>query len=465
MKYFHLYLLALLQILNNHLHAMVVDDCKIDNKVETSPITRGGIYRENPSTIFYPENVQDIQTIIFLGKKNLKKVRCIGSTHSLNPCSINDDYTISLDRLNHILEVGKDYCIVEAGIKIRDLCIQLEKHNLTLPILGAIAEQTIAGAAMTGTRGQGPSEGSLGSIIEEVELIDGNGLIHRFSKLTSPDMLYASVTSLGLLGVVTKVKIRCKPLFLMAETLQRFDYQETLNRIDEFMKYEKFVMYWNVLHDEIKVVTGHVINFDFLPMPLADFKMLGDYPHIHSLENFPPTFQRIGKSWQIHTLLEWPEDKAQRLSEKILKNEECIYQPEYSINKDYLIPFLEEIKTFFRKNYHRLNLSREKMVLEIRPVKKDLVWLSPSYGMDVFSVCFHDFKRGLTWDKNTASDIIELETLLKKYSIRPHLGKAHFFNSKELSSVFPKWDEFINLRKTFDPDNLFLTPYFEAFEF
>ena len=100
------------------------------------------------------------------------------------------------------------------------------------------------------------------------------------------------------------------------------------------------------------------------------------------------------------------------------------------------------------------------MVVEIRPVKCDNVWLSPSYGRDSISLCFHDFERPLDWKISDAGEFIEWESIMKRlFSVRPHLGKCHFFTDSDLERAFPKWPVFKERRKNADPENIFLTDY------
>lgn len=428
---------------------------EIDRAIE---ITNGGIAFEEKPILFHPASNEDIISIISLAKKYQRKIRAVGSMHSLNPCCVTPDYLIALDRMNKVIDVGKDTCTVEAGIVIRSLCKHLDQYGLTLAVVGAICEQTIAGAISTGTRGQVPAEGSLGSLVTSLEIIDGSGKVKTFTALDHPDELYASITSLGLLGVITKVTLKCTPLFLMAEIIRRMDMQEVLLQLDTLLKEEKLSLYWNVEGEDVKVITGHRVLCDLPANALSSFTMLGVYPHLHTMENFPDTLQRIGKSWEIIALLEWTKEKGERCIKRIQYEGMGILQGDYAIAQEDFADVVKEVKKFFRENRHRLNLAKDRMVVEIRPVKRDQVWLSPSYERDSISLCFHDFLRGIPWQRDEG--FLELEKLMKKYRARPHLGKAHFYSKEDLEEAFPRWKDFENLRKEADPENIFITEYF-----
>jgi hypothetical protein len=49
--------------------------------------------------------------------------------------------------------------------------------------------------------------------------------------------------------------------------------------------------------------------------------------------------------------------------------------------------------------------------------------------------------------------------MLLKYESRPHWGKMHWFHARDLSEVYPKWNEFLAVRERLDPNDIFLTEW------
>lgn len=437
-----------------------MESLQVDHvKDHTIDVSAGGIFFPRNHTLFLPISNEEIIKIIHLARKYKRKVRVIGATHSLNPICHTNDYIVSLKKMNRVLNVDLDSCTFEGGIMIRALCEELEKYGLTLPVLGSICEQMFVGAISTGTRGQVPSQGSLASLVTHLELIDGMGNLRSFSLDSNKKELHAVVTSMGLMGIVTKVTIKCSPLFLMSEIIRRVELEKVFSQLEELNQNEKLVMFWNVKGNEVKVITGHRVDCHLDPSSLANFQTLGACPHLHSMENFPDTLQRIGKSWDIISFVRWSEEKSRVKAKKMMDEGLGVLQGDYSIPREQFIPLIKEIKKFFEENSGGFALACDRMVIEMRPVKSDDVWLSPSYGRDSYSLCFHDFERNLKWPLMGQESLSLLEELLKKYGARPHLGKAHFFNNVDLNKAFPKWKDFKELRVQFDPENIFLTDY------
>ena len=50
---------------------------------------------------------------------------------------------------------------------------------------------------------------------------------------------------------------------------------------------------------------------------------------------------------------------------------------------------------------------------------------------------------------------------MKNYGGKPHWAKTHSLNKQELEQLYPKWNDFSEVRKRFDPQGVFLNDYLE----
>ncbi len=427
--------------------------CEFDSNLG---VTSGGVVCADYPTIFHPKETKDIVEILNIAWYNKRKVRAIGAMTSINASCLSPHYLISLDQMNQLIEVGHDYITVEAGMRVGTLCQILENHGLSLEVIGATRDQTVGGALSSGARGQNPSAGSLASQVIGLEIVNGRAKVRNLRWKKDRKEISATVSGMGLLGVITKVTFKCKPLFLMTELVSRMNMNVMLSKLDSLLKYDKLVMFWNTDNEEVKIVSGHRVDFD-LPKECGNsFDTLGSAAAINSMENYPSTLQRVGKSWEI--LMGIKSHRPLRLQDY----NAGVLQGEYAVPIKQLPGVIEEARRFFRYNHHRLRLVGNRMVVQISPIKADEVWLSPSYDQDAVSLSFHDFERPLEWTLTDADQFIEWENILKKkFNVRPHLGKHHFFSDKELKKAFPKWNAFKKMRKKADPKSMFVTPYME----
>ena len=84
------------------------------------------------------------------------------------------------------------------------------------------------------------------------------------------------------------------------------------------------------------------------------------------------------------------------------------------------------------------------------------IWLSPFYQQDSVSISVHQFYKQ---DYQVIFDLVE--PIFRKYGGRPHWGKLHSLEARQLCELYPKWDEFMQLRKSLDPQDKWLNPYLE----
>lgn len=176
----------------------------------------------DPKKYYVPES--EAEVLELLGRNPGTTIRVIGRLHSWSEVILGNHVVLDLRKLNEVrveLRSGESWAIVGGGAQIKHIVTELEtKHGLTLPSLGLITEQTIAGAAATGTHGSGKH--SLSHYIDEVRIahfdpVTGEPLIRCIS---AGNELRAARCALGCMGVVLSVAIRCRPQYLLEQHFQ-----------------------------------------------------------------------------------------------------------------------------------------------------------------------------------------------------------------------------------------------------
>jgi FAD/FMN-containing dehydrogenase len=152
------------------------------------------------------------------------KVRVVGALHSWSPGVVTDGAVIDLCHFNHVTVEqcpnGEVWATAGGGCRIKHLLREVHaKSEATLPSLGLITEQTIAGAIATGTHGSGKH--SLSHYIDEIRIAaydhqTGKARVYVWNEGTE---LQAARCSLGCLGIILSVRFRCVPKYDVAETI------------------------------------------------------------------------------------------------------------------------------------------------------------------------------------------------------------------------------------------------------
>ena len=189
------------------------DNSKIDwnDLRKNAYITFDGQHIAKPKDVYFPETLDDIKEII---KNNQgRKIRVSGGSHTFNDISISNDIIIKMFNMKNVLDLNENdkTVTVESGIILGELNLFLEKNDLSLHVLPAISYQSLGGVLATSSHGSNSSTGSMSSAIEEITMVLADGEVKTFNK--NDDDFKAFNTSLGALGVIYSVKIRCNPIY------------------------------------------------------------------------------------------------------------------------------------------------------------------------------------------------------------------------------------------------------------
>jgi FAD/FMN-containing dehydrogenase len=168
-----------------------------------------------------------------------RRLSAIGSLHSWSPVARGDDAVVDLRRFDSV-KVADDGATVTVGGgctigRLLDV-LAADPRGITLPTIGAVTKQTIAGAISTGTHGAG--ESSLSHHVTALRIVTydaaGAPVAHEIGG-NEPDMLRAARCGLGSLGIIVSVTLRCVPAYDVEETLELVrSLPAVLDRKDEF---------------------------------------------------------------------------------------------------------------------------------------------------------------------------------------------------------------------------------------
>ncbi len=193
-------------------------------KSPTEVINFGGNIRFAPRVQYRPKGIQDLLEV--LDREPNGTIRAMGSLHAWSPATQTDNVSISLEHLNSI-NITRDeqgvLVTVEGGCKIERLIAELAKHQLAMPSLGLISEQTIAGATSTATHGSGRH--CLSEYLTAIHLAHYDPATNRatVTQVRDPEQLRAAKCALGCMGIVIAVELRPRESFLIEEFMNFYE--------------------------------------------------------------------------------------------------------------------------------------------------------------------------------------------------------------------------------------------------
>jgi FAD-linked oxidoreductase len=426
-----------------------------------------GNVRWTPERFVEPSSEDEVRELVREAWRTGRRVRVIGAGHSWTPLCATDGFSVRLDRLNRVLRIEHEpghecgLVTVEAGIRLHELCERLVAAGLAMQNLGSIRAQSLAGALLTGTHGSGLSHGCLATQVKAMRLVTGRGEILELDEATDPDRLDAARVSLGALGLVTRITLRVCPAFRLCEEREPLGFEAAMELLpDAARAVDHFKMWWFPLTDRVQIYrqrrTEEPLSVERRFGVLAEdsplthrifarILRLGDaapglIPSLHRLMtrmNFQAQ-RRVGHSADVFTLAMPPVH----------------HESEYAVPLARAAEALRALRGLIRGRGHRPHF-----ISEIRFVRGDTAWLSPAHGGDVCYIGGYDSADPR--DRRWPGYLRDYEELMLSLGGRPHWGKEFTARRDVLAGRYPRWAEFVALRRELDPDGTFLNPMLE----
>ncbi|MCA9081435.1 MAG: FAD-binding protein [Planctomycetaceae bacterium] len=199
-----------------------------------------------PSVCYTPATEAEVLEI--LDRHRGQRIRCCGRLHSWSPVLQTEDVLLDLRELRDVRveqHAGEPVVHVGAGCQVKRLLAELEQQQLTLPSVGFITEQSIAGAIATGTHGSGRHSLSHYVVAVRVAIDNPETGAAQICEINSGDELRAARCSLGLLGVVLSVTMQCRTPYCVEEQFREYRHvRDVLAAEDEFPLQQFYLIPW-----------------------------------------------------------------------------------------------------------------------------------------------------------------------------------------------------------------------------
>lgn len=208
-----------------------------------------------------------------------RRLRVVGRLHSWSGAVDVDEVLVDLSQFQNV-EVRADSASesasgswagraeIGAGCQIKRVLSELERQGgFTLPALGLITEQTLVGAAATGTHGSGRH--CLSHYVERARValydpVSGEPVIRV---VDGGDELRGVRCGLGCLGIVTSVEVPVRRQYAVEEHFQRYDDLGDVLAAEETYPLQQFYLApwrWDYFAHHRREVTASRSSLAFL---------------------------------------------------------------------------------------------------------------------------------------------------------------------------------------------------------
>jgi FAD-linked oxidoreductase len=402
-----------------------------------------------PERIERPGNLEELQRAV---REAPGTVRAVGSGHSFTDIACTDGVLVDLSRMARVLGVEGSDVTVEAGVTLRALGRELAGRNLALENQGDIDAQSLAGAISTATHGTGGRFRNLSAQVVGMTVVDGTGEV---VELRGEDELRAGRVSLGALGVIASVTVRCVPAFRIHRIDEPRPLDDVLGRLDELVDavdhFEAFVL----PHTR----TALTLTSERTDRPARPRSRLRAGFQDLVVENLllDAAF-RLGRARNasipaINRVLARLMSRSEILdaSNRVYANERRVRftEMEYAIPRERAAEALERVLALIGRR--RLPVG---FPIELRVVAPDDSHLSTAHGRPTAYIAVHQYN-GMEFETYFRA----VEAIMDEYGGRPHWGKRHYQSAHTLAERYPDWERFQAVRRRLDPEGRFANDY------
>jgi FAD-linked oxidoreductase len=401
-----------------------------------------------PERIEKPRSEEDLARAV----TEARRAKVPGSGHSFTDIACTDGVLIDMSGMRRVLSVEGNQVTVQAGITLHDLGEELRARGLAMENQGDVDPQTLAGAISTATHGTGGTFGNLSSQVVGVRLVDGTGAVRD---LREGDELRAARVSLGALGAIAAVRLRCVPAFTIHRIDEPRELDDLLPRLDELVDsqdhWEAFVMPYTR-----RALTLSSERTDRAPEPPG---RAAAFMHDVVLENAVlGLFCRTGRAFPrlipfLNRRLAGLMGRSEHVdaSNRVYANTRLVRftEMEYAIPREHAAQALERVLATIERR--RLPIG---FPIELRVVAPDDALLSTAYQRPTAYIAVHQYV-GMGFETYFRA----VESIMDEYGGRPHWGKRHYQTEATLRPRYPEWDRFQEIRERLDPERRFENDY------
>jgi hypothetical protein len=197
-----------------------------------------------------PLTIDELVKAVVDARARGQRVRVVASGFSWSSLCQSDETLIFCERLDRLeidlSDPAQPAVWVEAGVTNRQLNRELARHGLCMPWNVVLETVRVAGIASSGTHGTGRTTSTVGDLVEAFEIIDADGRLRMLSDATvGAEVMSAARLSLGLFGVITRLRLRVAHIYRVRQTDQRVPVRAVLADLPALVAaHDSVELYW-----------------------------------------------------------------------------------------------------------------------------------------------------------------------------------------------------------------------------
>jgi FAD/FMN-containing dehydrogenase len=336
--------------------------------------------------------------------------------------------------------------------------------------LGWSKSFALAGVINGGTHGSNKDMGIMAAQVRQFKMVLANGTLVTASATQNTDLFYGGMVTMGTIGVMYEVSMAVVPNFKLHLTnvyspKTSFDGNQML----PIVQTQPYVEWWWFPSSQSRFwqqILRVPVTGGFQPPAAATNSCLVlngyngpvegggcvDTSYVSLTDEEPYHY------WEMESFIPWEHAGA-------------------AVNE--INAWFDSLAAAFPNSLDQQRRLYNSW-LGARFVKADEFWTSPAYGRNtcVISWGFYNYclYENCTTPAPLGPDISEeffedwpwyeermigIHQILLKYGGRPHWGKLHVHNSRDIKDLYPRWNDFLQLKAQYDPNGKFTNAWSE----
>lgn len=396
-----------------------------------------------------PANMEELAGLLKTGPAPL---RAVGAGHSFSPIVPTPGTIFSLDRMSGVIgsDPATDEVAVMGGTRLGALGASLAERGLALDNMPDINKQTIAGAISTSTHGSGAGIGSLSTFVSGLRLMTVDGETIDCDADNNADLFQAARVSIGALGVITRVKLKARPLYKLKRRTWVMPVDDMLEETPKLWQENHIFEFYYIPYSGMALgISNNITDEPETPVPpQTDDDSLEELKMLEEWLGWAPSARR----WILQKIMGdiEPEERVD-YSHKTLSTERGVRFNEM----EYHLPREKGPETL-RKIIRKIEDNNLEVFfpIEFRTVAADDIWLSPFHQRESASIAVHRY-----YKEDYKPYFAAIEPIHRTVGGRPHWGKLNTLTGADFAKLYSRWEDFKRIRNELDPKGRLLNEY------
>ncbi len=360
---------------------------------------------------------------------------------------------------------------VQAGVTWRQIQEYIDPHNLSVAVMQSYNDFTVGGSLSVNVHGRMLEYGSLIDTIESIDIVIADGTLVHASRAENPDIFAAAIGGYGLVGVIVQAIIRLtnnekfeRRIHIVPvsdydhffHTYIQTDPQVKLHNAVLFPKEKKKIMSvaWCSTDKDLTITDRMQKPVRFWQVVIGGH-LLQRLPFLHHIRPY------LQESNMKDDLVCW---RNYEMSWSVQSIEPLMRMISTNVLQEYFVP-CKNLQSFIEQLYEIIDQYKVNILnISVRYVKADTTSVLAYAPEDSCAVVLYInmfnakvFVKGAKrWTRKLIDCALSLDgTFYLPYQL--HATKAQF------RTAYPRFGEFLRLKKRYDPTGKFRNYLFDAY--